>query len=93
MFRLIFWLLFGDRRPLIEDIRHLSSPIIRRSAMTALLHANRKEDYILVQAACQVIIDRYGARNGQAHNAPQDNVRPIQQGQQQNNSNPNNQRR
>lgn len=91
MFRLIFWLLFGDRRPLIEDIRHLSSPIIRRSAMTALLHANRKEDYLLVQAACQVIIDRYGARDRQGQNAA-DNVRPIQQ-HQQNNSNPNQTRR
>ena len=87
MFRLIFWLLFGDRRPLIEDIRHLSSPLIRRSAMTALLHANRKEDYLLVMQALRVIVDRYEARAQQGQNAPADNVRQHPAAQQNNQNN------
>ena len=92
MFRLIFWLLLGDRRPLIEDIRHLSSPLIRRSAMTALLHAHRKEDYLLVMQALRVIVDRYDAKAQQPNKVQGDNVRQHPAAQQ-NNSNPNQQRR
>lgn len=91
MFRLAFWLLFGARRPHLDEIRHLSSPIIVRSAMTVLLHARTKEDFLLVMNALRVVIDRFDGQVKQVQ-AQSDNVRPLQTNGQ-NHQNQNNQRR
>lgn len=93
MFRLIFWLTFGRRRPHMDDIQHMSTEKLIQQAMTTLLHARKKEDFLLVMSCLTLIVSREDyQRRGQAQNGQPDNVRPIQQGQQ-TNQQTNNQRR
>jgi hypothetical protein len=95
MFRLIFWLMFGRRRPHMDDIQHMSTEKLIQQAMTTLLHARKKEDFYLAMACLQLIINREDyQRRGQAQNGQTDNVRQLpQQGQQQNSNQQNNNRR
>lgn len=93
MFRLIFWLTFGRRRPHMDDIQHMSTEKLIQQAMTTLLHARKKEDFLLAMSCLNLIVSREDyQRRGQAQNGQPDNVRPIQQGQQ-TNQQTNNQRR
>lgn len=92
MFRLIFWLLFGRRRPAIEDIRHLSTNDIQQAVMTVILHAYRKQEYLTAMQMLRIIVDRCDEQGRPAANAQTDNVRPLQTNGQ-NHQNQNNQRR
>lgn len=89
MLRLIFWLLVGRRRPVIEDIRHLSSDKIQQAVMTVILHAYRKEEFLKAMQMLRIIVDRFDEHGRQTAAAQPDNVRPLQTNSQQNQHNNN----
>lgn len=92
MFRLIFWLMFGRRRPAIEDVRHLSTDKIQQAVMTVILHAYRKEEFLRAMQMLRIIVYRCDEQGRPAANAQADNVRPLPNTNQ-NHQNQNNQRR
>jgi hypothetical protein len=95
MFRLIFWLMFGRRRPHSDDIQHMSTEKLIQQSMTTLLHARKKEDFLLAMSCLTLIINREDyQRRGQTQGGQPDNVRQMpQQGQQTTQNHNNNQRR
>jgi hypothetical protein len=94
MLRLIFWLMFGRRRPHMDDIQHMSTEKLIQQSMTTLLHARKKEDFYLAMACLTLIINREDyQRRGQAQNGQTDNVTKLPQQGQQNTQHNNNHRR
>jgi hypothetical protein len=95
MFRLIFWLMFGRRRPHMDDIQHMSTEKLIQQSMTTLLHARKKEDFLLAMSAINLIVSREDyQRRGSGQGGQPDNVRQLpQQSQQQTSNHNNNQRR
>jgi hypothetical protein len=94
MFRLIFWLMFGRRRPHMDDIQHMSTEKLIQQSMTTLLHARKKEDFLLAMSAINLIVAREDyQRRGQSRDGQPDNVRQLPQQSQQTTQNHNNNQR
>jgi hypothetical protein len=86
--------MFGRRRPHMDDIQHMSTEKLIQQSMTTLLHARKKEDFLLAMSAINLIVAREDyQRRGQSQGGQPDNVRPLQPSQQQNSNSNNNQRR